>query len=190
MTSEKRKERRIKVSLLVRIVYQDKREILGNLENISRLGAYVVIGSSIPEGANVSVRFTIPPYTRDLSSTGTGEVRAEANVFRANLIKEPGPNKYYGIGLFFTGFPSQQEEDKLSGYIDFLTFQEENNIKTGIKRWQEKREAIQKERRAKDTLQDRNDAQREMMALLNRIMERLDGIYALLKTKNGQIKRR
>lgn len=169
------------MSLPVWISYRDKRGIPGTIENISRLGAYVATDRPIPEDTAVSAMFAIPSYTKDQSLGG--EVRAEANVFRMNLIGESGANKHYGVGLFFTRFLSQQDSDKLSGYIDFLILEEENNIKAGIKRWQEKRKAVKKGVSGPDAVPDNNDAQQEIMTLLRMIMERVDEIRALLSTR-------
>ena len=183
MSSEKRKERRIKVNLPVRIVYQDKCEIPGTIENISRLGAYAVVGTNIPEGTNVSAIFAIPAYPGRPSLEE--EVRAQANVFRVSLIKESGISRDYGTGLFFTKFLNQKHRDKLSGYIDFLIRQEEDSIKVGVKHWQEKRETARKERQARDIPHSKGGAQTETLVLLERIMARLDEIHALLKRKNN-----
>lgn len=187
MSAEKRKERRISVSLPARISYQDKRGIPAAIENISRLGAYVVMDRLIPEDATVTAIFTIPPYAKDPSLEG--EVRVEANVFRANLIQGAGADKHYGAGLFFTRFLSQQDSDKLSGYIDFLILEEENSIKTGIRRWQGKRKAVKEVIPGPDALPDNKDAQQEIIALLKRIMERLEGIHAMLKTGKQKVRK-
>ncbi|MBU4346627.1 MAG: PilZ domain-containing protein [Candidatus Omnitrophica bacterium] len=137
MVLEKRKERRIRVSLPITILYQDKRKVLGKIENMSRLGTYAEINKEIRIGTDIEIILTIPVYTKDLSLSG--KIRCKGKIFRCNLLREAESQKYYGIGIFFTEFLEQDDKDKLSKYIDFLILNEDRNIKKGLKQWRAKR---------------------------------------------------
>jgi len=163
---EKRKERRIRVNLPIRITYKKGPEVLGMLENASRLGGFLETDRHIPPGTEVGITLNIPIYTEDLALSG--EVRCKGTIFRSDLVKESGPKKYYGTGIFFTDFLSKADSEKLSRYIDFLIAQEEKDVKDGIKRWREKKE----------------DHHGQVLGLLKLVLDRLEEISRLLKSKN------
>lgn len=182
MAIEKRRERRIKVSLPASIIYKNNPEILGRIENISRLGAYVEIDRKIPMGSDIDITFKIPIYTKDLSLTG--EVKCKGNMFRFHLAREFNSKKYYGIGVFFTSFLKQVDRDKLSEYIDFLILREEREIRAGIKLWREKRGITRKNKQNKQIQIGKNDYQTEIFTLLRKILIRLEEISSLLQSQN------
>lgn len=171
MPIEKRKERRIKVSLPMKIVFRDN-EIICNTGNLSRLGAYAEIDREIPPGAGLEIALTIPPYSGDPSLSG--EARCKGNVFRCGPVREENSKKYYGAGIFFTGFSAPEDRDKLSRYIDYLILREEKGLKEGVMQWRKKRRKAGSKKRA-DT---------EILNLLKRVMERLDDISKSLKSRS------
>lgn len=178
---EQRKERRIKVDLPVTIIYRNS-EVNGKAENISRLGAYVKIGRHIPAGSDLDITLKIPVYAGDASLSG--EVKSKASVFRSGLAGEIGPQKYYGIGIFFTKFLQQADRDRLSRYIDFLILQESKGIHEGLKRWKEKRE-ISKKSMEKQRIKIKDDNyQAQTLELLKQALARLEEIYRLIKPQN------
>ena len=63
---EKRKEKRIKITLPIRIIYQNS-EIIGETKNISRLGMYAEIDRLFPLGSELEIMIEIPVYTKDTS---------------------------------------------------------------------------------------------------------------------------
>jgi len=175
---EKRKERRIKVSLAVKIFYQGL-EVTGQTENISRLGAYVETGKEIPMGAELEMSLKIPSYTKE-ESLG-GDIRCRGSVFRSSIIREEGIKKYYGLGIFFTDFLQKADRGKISKYIDFLILQETKGVKKGLRRWKEKREAAKKSTAQQEMSPDEYQAQ--TIALLRQISDRLEEIYRLVKSQ-------
>lgn len=171
MAIEKRKERRIRVRLPIKMVYQNNK-VLANTENISRLGAYVELGKQILAGTDVNIVLKIPAYTQD--SSLTGELKCKGDIFRSDLARESESKKYYGIGIFFTDFLTPADREKLSKYIDFLIRKEEQEIEEGVKHWREKREKPAKE----------TDPHAETINLLKKILSRLDKISRQLQTQN------
>jgi hypothetical protein len=182
MIIEKRKERRRKVNLPIRIIFRNKPQIIGQIGNISRLGAYVEIDKDIPVGSDIDIIFEIPIYTKDLSLTG--EVRCEGNIFRSNLVREFRSKKYYGMGIFFTNFAEQLDRDKLSKYIDFLILKEDEDIQAGIKRWREKRVMDKKDKQNRKMQLNQEGYQTETLSLLNQILIRLEEISRLLQSQD------
>ncbi len=182
MGIEKRKERRIRVSLPIKIVYQRGEVLMAETENISRLGAYVEIEKKIPLGADIDIALQIPPYTKDPSLCG--EVKCQGNIFRSSLAREIAAKKYYGIGIFFTRFAQEAEREKLSKYIDFLILNEDKVVKEGIRQWRDKRKAAKDTRKLERASLNQKDYQKETLALLNQILTRLEEISRLLQPQN------
>ncbi|MBN1913772.1 MAG: PilZ domain-containing protein [Candidatus Omnitrophica bacterium] len=180
MGIEQRKERRIRVDLPVKIVYKDN-QISGNMQNISRLGAYVELEREIPPTSEIEVSFDIPGYTKNANLIG--KVGCQASVFRSNLISEAGQKKSYGVGIFFSNFSDELNRDKLSAFIDFLILQEKDEIKSGLKRWREKRIISKKSRMSKKAELLKKESQAQVIGLLEKILERLDQIERLLPVK-------
>lgn len=174
MPAEKRKERRIRVALPIKITYQNNLMVVGKTENISRLGAYLEIDKELPVGIDVDINLEIPIYTKDLSLTG--KIRCKGDIFRCNLVRESGPKKYYGTGVFFTDFLNLADRDKLSKYIDFLTSKEDKDIREGIKRWQDKRDITKKARQTTKIPLAQERFQAEALSLLKQILTRLEEI--------------
>jgi len=141
MAREKRKERRLKANLPIKITPPDKSLIDAQTENISRLGTYIEIKQGIRLGVHLDLEIEIPDYANNLSLAGA--VKCKGDVFRCALLREIESKKIYGVGIFFTGFSGQQDRNKLSKYIDFLIFQEEEKVKQATQRWREKREKRQ-----------------------------------------------
>lgn len=163
---ERRKERRIKVNLPIKIVYKNGFEVVGKTENISRLGTYVEIDRKIPAGADIDITLESPK----------GVISCKGNIFRCNLVREVGPKKYYGMGIFFTDFLNHTDRNKLSEYIDSLIANEDKNIKAGLKRWRKKRDI------SKQTKQEK--PQIEILNLLKKILNHLEKIDHLLRTRH------
>lgn len=176
---EKRKERRMRVSLPAKIFYQ-KLEVAGQTENISRLGAYVETNKEIPMGAELEMSLKIPAYTKGESLVQ--DIRCRGSVFRSSLIREENTKKYYGLGIFFTDFSQQTDRGKLSKYIDFLTLQENKGVKEGLKRWKEKRGAANKLTAQQQMKSEECQAQTKV--LLKQILSRLEEIYRLVKSQD------
>ena len=182
MAVEKRKERRIRVGLPIKIIYQNNIEVAGKTENISRLGAYVEIDREIPLGVDVDVTLDIPEYSEGLSLTGG--IRCSGNIFRCHLARESELKKYYGVGVFFTDFSPPTDKDKLSRYIDFLILKEEKDVREGIKRWRGKREVNKITKQAPKTQAGQEKFQIEALNLLKQILSRLEEISHLLQSQN------
>ncbi len=121
----------------IRISYPGGPEVYSQTENISRLGTYVEIEREIPLGVHLDMTMEIPAYTND--SSLVGNIKCRGDVFRCNFIREAESKKFFGLGIFFTGFPDEQDRNKLSKYIDFLIFKEQEDIKQGLQRWRRKR---------------------------------------------------
>jgi hypothetical protein len=173
---EKRKERRIRISLPIKIVYKERIEILSKTENISRLGAYLEIDREISAGSQLEVTIVLPAYTAD--SSLCGQVICRASVFRSSPVRESDEKKIYGIGIFFTEFSQEAHREKLSRYIDHLISQEEREIKRGLKHWRQKRQGARMARGSAGRQGPHKDrAQDTITDLLNRVLE----IYNLLK---------
>ena len=137
MVREKRRERRLKARLPIRISCPDSPQIFTQTENISRLGAYIEIEQEIPLGVHLDITIEIPAYTND--SALIGAVRCKGDVFRCNLVREIESKRFYGLGIFFTDYSGEQDRNKLSKYIDFLIFKEQEDIKQATQRWRERR---------------------------------------------------
>jgi hypothetical protein len=171
---EKRKERRIKITLPIRIIYQGA-ESSGLTGNISRLGAYAEVDRELPIGADVEAVLEIPVYTKD--SSLTGKTKCKGNIFRSNFIREARGKKYWGSGIFFTGFAEVKDKERLSRYIDYLIAQEERDIKKGARLWSKKRRI---RKIGKALTEDRADNS-DIAALLKQILSQLEDIRSLLK---------
>ncbi len=174
---EKRKERRIKIALPIKIIYQGD-ESSGFTGNISRLGAYAEIDRELPIGADADAILEVPPYTKDASLVG--KIKCRCNIFRVNFIREVRGKKYHGLGIFFTGFTGQGDKERLSRYLDHLIAQEEKQIKKGAKLWREKREMKKIDKisaEGRDIGVDNSD----IVSLLKQILSRLEEIRSLLK---------
>ena len=180
MGYEKRKERRIKVSLPIKILFQNK-EIAGKTNNLSRLGAYIEIGEEIPLGTALDITLAIPAYSRDLSLSG--EIRCKGSIFRCSLVREENSRKYYGTGIFFTEFTTPADRDKLSRYIGFLILMEEKGVKEGVREWKQKREQVKAKKHPKDSKAEHDKQCAEILSLLKEALARLDEISDLLKSK-------
>ncbi len=178
MVIEKRKERRIKASLPIKIIYGNLK-INSKTQNISRLGAYVETGEDVSIGSDVNIILDIPAYKEDLSLSG--KVRCKASIFRSYLVREVDFKKYYGIGIFFTDFHKPADKNKLSSYLDFLILQEEKGIREDLKRWRKKRDMNKNVIEARKTKIEKDNYQVESINLLRQALERLEEIYRLLK---------
>lgn len=176
---EKRKERRIKVSLPVEISYQ-RLEFAGQIKNISRLGAYIEINKEIPVGAELEVSLKIPGY--DKKDSLSEDIKCRGSVFRSNVTREELAKKYYGLGIFFTDFLQQADKDKLSKYIDFLILQEAKGVKEGLKRWKEKRDTAKKS--AAQVQIKPSGFKGQALELLKNISDRLEEIYHIVKSQD------
>lgn len=181
MGIEKRKERRIRVNLPIKIFYQKKQEIVGQTENISRLGTYVEVEQKIPLGADIEISLEIPAYVKNPSLCG--EVKCEGNIFRCSLTREVAQKKYYGLGIFFIRFAQEAEKEKLSRYIDFLILNEDKAVKEGVRHWRDKRKAARYARQQEEKAalaKGEEDYQKQTLDLLNQILTRLAEISRLL----------
>mgnify|MGYP001766009565 CR=1 FL=1 len=165
--NEKRKEHRFHANLPIRIMHGTT-ELLSSTENISRLGTYAEFAREIPVGEDLDVTLVVPPYTKDPAVTG--EIRCKGSVFRSTLLRESPSSRSWGSVIVFTAFAETPDKDKLSAFIDFLTLQEEQEIKEGLRR-----------RREKDQLRHQHqenarqeDFQREALKLLRQISEKLE----------------
>ncbi len=174
---EKRKERRIKIALPIKVIYQGN-ESSGFTANISRLGTYAEIEKELPIGVDVGVALEIPAYLKD-APVG-GKIRCEGNIFRTHFIQEVKNKKYYGLGIFFTSFNEEADRQRLSRYIDYLSTQEEKEIKEGAKHWREKRE-MKKADRSSSGSRDAEFGNSDIAALLRQIVSQLEEIRSLLK---------
>lgn len=162
--TEKRKERRIKVSIPIQVVYRGE-AARGLTGNISRLGAYAEVDRELPIGAEVEVT---------LSIDGRGdEVNCSGSVFRSGVARETQGKTYYGLGIFFTGFHNDQDKQELSEYIGRLIAQEEREIKKGVAAWRHKRM----------TKNPVEPGSKDVAALLKEILSRLEEIQSLLKSR-------
>lgn len=181
---EKRKERRIKVRIPIRILNQKGQEILGNTENLSRLGTYIEADKDIPPGSEVDISLSIPKYKKDASLAG--EVRCAGSVFRSGLIKETESKKHYGIGIFFVDFPKDSDRQKLSSYLDFLILREDKEIKESVQYWQEKRRFVQETRRSRKPEPEEQGSlsQSEVLSLLRHILDKVEEIHRLLQPES------
>lgn len=182
MGIEKRKERRIRVNLPIKIVYQRDQIVMAQTENISRLGAYVEITKKIPLGADIEITLEIPPYAKDPSLSG--EVKCQGNIFRCSLTREIAAKKYYGIGIFFTRFLHGAAREKLSKYIDSLISNEDKTVKEGIKRWRKKRKVARETKRLEKPSLNQKEYQKQTLALLEQVLTRLEEISRLLEPQN------
>jgi len=174
---EKRKERRIKIVLPIKVIYQGS-ELSGFTGNISRLGTYAEVERELPIGSDVNVILEIPAYGQDASLGGKAKCRG--NVFRSNFIQESKGKKNYGLGVFFTSFNEEADRQKLSRYIDYLVAREENEVKRDAKQWKEKREIKKTDR----DLREGHDAKfnnSDIILLLKQIANQLEEIRSLLK---------
>jgi hypothetical protein len=173
--NEKRREHRLKANLPIKIISSSNAEVLGSIENISRLGTYLEVDRQIPAGENVDVTLELPAYSQDLSLAG--EVRCKGSVFRCSLIRESESRKFYGIGIFFTSFNENQDKERLSKYIDFLTLREEHEIKEFLKRRREKEVVVK-------TTKQSEEFQKESLDLLKQIQAKLEEILRILQSDN------
>lgn len=176
---EKRKEHRIRVALPIRIGFGEDR-YTGQTDNISRLGAYAELERELAVGSEIEITLEIPRYTKDPSLIQA--VRCKGNVFRSALIRQEGASRHYGAGIFFTGFESEADRERLSRYIDFLISQEEESVNEGLKAWREKRQTHRK--KEPQEIEERADGKDETLALLREILERLEEIGRLLKDRS------
>lgn len=137
MGIERRKEKRMHVSLPVKIVFGKKEELSGVTDNISRLGSYVEVSRQFDSGTELDVTLDVPDYGQEKKSGG--QVRCHGTVFRCDLREGAGAEPFYGIGVFFTSFYSREEKERLSKYVDFLIVKEEEAAREGFKKWKEKK---------------------------------------------------
>ncbi|MFH1339514.1 MAG: PilZ domain-containing protein [Candidatus Omnitrophota bacterium] len=137
MVTERRRERRIKVRLPITMSPPDSAPINAYTENISLLGTYLEIEREIPLGTKLDMTIEVPPYSGNSSLTGS--VRCGGDVFRCNLAREFESRKLYGHGIFFTGFSTGGDRNKLSKYVDFLIRKEQEDIKQAMQQWRKRR---------------------------------------------------
>lgn len=180
MGIEKRKERRVRAELAIKITAKNRPPISGKTDNISRLGTYVEAESSASLGQEVEIVLEIPAYNQD--SSLSGKVQCQGNIFRSGLAREGSSGKYYGMGIFFTDFVTPADRDRLSRYIDFLILEEEKGLKHGLKRWSDKRQIARKKRQASKS-QVKNNQNPQIIRLLNQILNRLEELSQLLKSR-------
>jgi len=182
MGIEKRKERRIKISLPIQISHHNKVIFSGQTENISRLGAYLVSDKKVPTGIDINIKLEIS--CRQDNPSLAGEIKCWGNVFRCDLISESGKSKNYGVGVFFTDFTKDSDKEKLSNYIDYLILKDGQAVKESLKRWKDKRET------AKLTKQDylkepkKEVSRQDLFNLLLQVLSRLEELKQLLQAKN------
>lgn len=177
MVIEKRKERRIKASLPIKIVFQGQK-VAGRTNNLSRLGAYTEIGRRIPLGAALDITLVIPAYSREASLSG--QVKCKGSIFRCSPVREDGSRKYYGSGIFFTEFVSPGDRDKLSRYIDFLILKEEDGLKEGVREWKQKREDVKGRRHPEGPRASSDKYEAQILNLLKQALDKLDELKTLI----------
>jgi len=173
---DKRKERRIRVSLPINIAYGRGKQFSSVTDNISRLGAYVQSAHELAIGTEIEVILQMPGKTRV-----PAQVKCKGRIFRCEPIPGAASQASYGLGIFFTEFLTPADKDKLSNYVDSLILKEEHEIASGIKRWAKKRQAHEKKTVAqlKGPLSENYPGQAE--GLLRKILSRLDEISRLLR---------
>lgn len=137
MVIERRRERRIKVRLPITISPPHSPPVNAYTENISLLGTYLEIEREIPLGTKLDISIEVPPYSNNSSLTGS--VRCAGDIFRCDLAREIESRKLYGHGIFFTGFSTAEDRDKLSKYVDFLIRKEQEEIKQAMQQWRKRR---------------------------------------------------
>ncbi len=194
--SENRKEHRFKAALAIRIIYAGN-EIVGCTENLSRLGTYAEINREIPTGENVDVTLVLPAYgfgykesqtialpayTQDLSPNE--EVKCQGNVFRSVLLRQSATDKYYGVGIFFVDFSEDKHREKLSDFVEHLTFKEAQEIKSGLKRRKEKDEAQNLVKHSEEFYVQEEEFHKESLNLLHKISSQLEEINRLLQAEH------
>ncbi|NLE92135.1 MAG: PilZ domain-containing protein [Elusimicrobia bacterium] len=173
MGIERRKEKRMHVSLPVKLVFSKKEELSGVTVNISRLGSYIEVSRQFDSGAELDVTLEIPDYGQDKKSGG--QVRCNGTVFRCDLREGPGAEPFYGIGVFFTSFASREERERLSKYVDFLIVKEEEDAREGFKKWKEKKLGGDSRRRLEyeKMLAEMNEMLKKALAKLEKIEKAL-----------------
>ena len=174
--SEKRKEHRFHAVLPIRIFYRTS-ELLSRTENIRRLGTYVQFNREIPVGEELDITLVLPSYTKDPALAG--EVRCKGSVFRSTILRESAVNKSWGTGIFFTAFEDSQDREKLSAYIDYLTQQEEQEIKEGLRRRRQKNQT----RHLQQLDSRQHDFQKETLKLLRQISAQLTKLERFVQRK-------
>ena len=135
--SERRREKRIRVSLPIQISYSGNPPIQARTENISLLGTYLEMKQEIPLGTKLDIVVDVPDYTAD--SRMSGKVRCRGDVFRCNFLKQEGQERIYAFGIFFINFIDDLDRERLARYIDFLLIREQEKIEQALKMWKEKR---------------------------------------------------
>jgi hypothetical protein len=179
--NDKRKEHRLKATIPIKLVTSRRRELIGQTGNISRLGAYVELEKEVPVGEDVDVTLEIPAYQDDVSLAG--EVRCTGNIFRCSIVHESSAARFYGTGIFFTGFASPRDREKLSAYVDFLIAREEQEIKEGVRRRKDKETSEKKIRQSADEQAHQAAFQKQTLALLKDISSRLEKLERMFKSE-------
>jgi len=181
--SEKRKEHRLRANIPITIAWGKEKGLSGRTSNISRLGSYVELDKQIPNGQVVGITLKLPAYTQDISLTGT--VSCSGTVFRSSPLREIDGVQFYGLGIFFTDFPSLRDKEKISAYIDYLIATEEQGIKEGLKRRKEKETVQFSVRRKENTTARQAEFQKEALALLQQISSRLEALASELRARSN-----
>lgn len=180
---EKRKQRRVKASLPIRIVYQNSLELEGRTENISILGAYMESDRQLLPGTELAITLKLPDYTPDAALTGL--IRCKGHIFRCGPARGLEAGKAFGTGIFFTDFLSPDDRQKLLKYIDYIVINEDREIKKNLKRWQKKRDMTKKKEHDRRPQAGQEEFQAESLGLLKQILTRLEEISRDLGSKDN-----
>lgn len=135
--SERRRRIRFRVTLPIR-VKSSSSEIQGQTRNVSLLGASAIATQTMPQGTPVTAEIDLPSNVPPIVMEGT--------IVRCIPLNLPGASQYE-VGVFAARFLNQDEE-RLSQYLEQLQMAEYAAIRAGYKALREKIKARQAKKRA------------------------------------------
>ena len=136
--SERRRRIRFRATLPIRIHAQDT-DLRGETRNVSLLGASAITDRPAPEGVPVTAEM-------DLPGGGGPPIRMEGTIVRSVSLNLPGDARYE-VGVFAMRF-HDQDELRLSQYLDQIQMAEYAAVRAGYKALREKIRQRQAKRRA------------------------------------------
>ncbi|MFH1046653.1 MAG: PilZ domain-containing protein [Candidatus Omnitrophota bacterium] len=126
---ERRRRKRIDVTLPIRIEYRDGHALETRTKNISTLGTYIESEKEIPLGTLLEISIDLS-YSNARGDEPKKKVVCRGVAFRCYKVAAQTAVSRYGIGIFFRSFQERGEGD-LSEFIEY-TLQEEKKKGTII----------------------------------------------------------
>lgn len=147
--SERRRRIRFRATLPIRI-HTTEGEVHGETRNVSLLGASAITDRPATQGATATAELDLPG--------GGLPIRMEGTIVRSIPLDVPGDSRYE-VGVFAMKYPDQ-DETRLSQYLEQLQIAEYAAVRAGYKALREKIRRREAHKRALLLAQRRRRARR------------------------------